>query len=167
MLLHTRESSTQNNNVVCRIPCSCIPDSHPHRVTSTKCRINTVVSPDDGPIAARNMYRLTDINILRNNCAPRWFYLQDYTEMRRSTKHKKVGRFIYLCFEGKIMVMDFSLHTKNIHLYMCFFNFYISHFYVVRDRTFSLQSLASFSDSYRKTIVLQKTTVFVEKSRST
>jgi len=26
----------------------CIPDSHPHRITSTKCRINTVVSPDDG-----------------------------------------------------------------------------------------------------------------------
>ena len=29
--------------------------SHPHRITSTKCRINTVVSPDDGPIVARNM----------------------------------------------------------------------------------------------------------------
>jgi len=33
----------------------CIPDSHPHRITSTKCCINTVVSPDDGPIVARNM----------------------------------------------------------------------------------------------------------------
>ena len=30
----------------------CIPDSHPHRITSTKCRINTVVSPDDGHIVA-------------------------------------------------------------------------------------------------------------------
>jgi hypothetical protein len=29
-----------------------------------KCRIKTVVSPDDGHIVARNMYRL--INILRN-----------------------------------------------------------------------------------------------------
>jgi len=26
----------------------CIPDSHSHRITSNKCRINTVVSPDDG-----------------------------------------------------------------------------------------------------------------------
>jgi hypothetical protein len=26
----------------------CIPDSHPHRITSTKCHKNTVVSPDDG-----------------------------------------------------------------------------------------------------------------------
>ena len=33
----------------------CIPDSHPHRIKSTKCGKNTVVSPDDGPIVARNM----------------------------------------------------------------------------------------------------------------
>jgi len=60
MLLHTRQSSTQNNKcqvshkhsvspddcLVCRSTCSYIPDSHPHRIASTKCRI-TVVSPDD------------------------------------------------------------------------------------------------------------------------
>ena len=34
---------------------SCIPDSHPYRITSTKCRINPVVSPDDGHIVGRNM----------------------------------------------------------------------------------------------------------------
>jgi len=33
----------------------CIPDSQPHRITSTKCRISTVVSPDDGHTVARNM----------------------------------------------------------------------------------------------------------------
>ena len=33
----------------------CIPDSFPHRIPSNKFRINTVVSPDDGPIFARNM----------------------------------------------------------------------------------------------------------------
>ena len=54
----------------------CIPDSHPHRITSTKCRTNTVVAPDDGHIVARNMQRL--INILKINSAPSWFYLQDY-----------------------------------------------------------------------------------------
>jgi len=58
---------------------SCIPDNHPHTKISTKCHINTAVPPDDGPIVARNMYRL--INILRINCAPSWFYLQDYIEM--------------------------------------------------------------------------------------
>jgi len=34
------------------------------RITSTKCRINTVVSPDDGYIVARNTYR-KEINIIR------------------------------------------------------------------------------------------------------
>jgi len=33
----------------------CIPDSHPNRITSTKCRKNTVVSPHDGHIVSRNM----------------------------------------------------------------------------------------------------------------
>jgi len=33
----------------------CVLDSYPHRITSTKRRINTVVSPDDGHIIARNM----------------------------------------------------------------------------------------------------------------
>jgi len=42
----------------------CIPDSHPYRITSTKCRINTVVSPEDGHIVARNLQR-KEINILR------------------------------------------------------------------------------------------------------
>jgi len=42
-----------------------IPDSHPDRITSTKCQKNTVVSPDDRHIVARNMQRL--INILRIN----------------------------------------------------------------------------------------------------
>ena len=36
---------------------TCIPDSVPlpHRITSAKCRVNTVVSPDDGHIVGRNM----------------------------------------------------------------------------------------------------------------
>jgi len=59
MLLHSRQSSTQNNK---------------YQVSH-----NTVVSPDDGHIVARNMCRL--INILRIDCAPSWLYLQDYTEM--------------------------------------------------------------------------------------
>jgi len=42
----------------------CIPDSHTYRITITKCRINTVDSPDDGHIVARNMYR-KEINIKR------------------------------------------------------------------------------------------------------
>jgi len=42
----------------------CIPDSHPHTITSTKCRKDTTISPDDGHRVARNIYR-KEINILR------------------------------------------------------------------------------------------------------
>jgi hypothetical protein len=42
----------------------CVPDSRPYRITSTKRRMNTVVSPDDGHTVARNVYR-KEINILR------------------------------------------------------------------------------------------------------
>jgi hypothetical protein len=58
---------------------SCIPDGHPHRVTNTRCRIDTVISPDDGNIIARNIKRI-EINIKK--CAPGWFYLQDYIRMQ-------------------------------------------------------------------------------------
>jgi len=38
--------------------------SHSHRITNTKCHINTAVSPDDEHIVARNMYK-KEINLLR------------------------------------------------------------------------------------------------------
>jgi len=41
----------------------CIPDSYPHRITSTKFCKNTVVSPEDGPISTPNTQRLININI--------------------------------------------------------------------------------------------------------
>ena len=80
--------------LVCRSLCSCITVSHPHRITSTKCRINTDVSPDDVHIVARNMSRLINIlriNILRINYAPRWLYLQGYTGMHSQQNLKKIG----------------------------------------------------------------------------
>jgi hypothetical protein len=45
-------------SMVCRVKWNippCIPDSHPYRITSIKCRKNIIVSPDDGHIVARNM----------------------------------------------------------------------------------------------------------------
>ena len=57
----------------------CIPDSHLHRITSTKGCIHTVVPPDDWPCVALKMWRL--ITILRINYATSGFYLQNYTEM--------------------------------------------------------------------------------------
>jgi len=50
----------------------CIPDSHPHRVTNTNRRIDTVIPPDDGRAT-----HVEKIKILRKNCAPSWLDLQD------------------------------------------------------------------------------------------
>ena len=41
---------------------TCIPDSHLHRVTYTRCRIDTTDSPDDEHMFARNM-QIIEINI--------------------------------------------------------------------------------------------------------
>jgi len=53
------------DRLVCRFGWSiqtCTLDGHLHRVTYTRCRINTIDSPDDEHRGARNMQR-TGINI--------------------------------------------------------------------------------------------------------
>jgi len=61
---------------------------HPayHRIKSTKCRINTVVPPDDGHIVARNMYR-KEINVLRK-IVHQIGFIYKIIQGCRSTKHK-------------------------------------------------------------------------------
>ena len=44
-----------DDRLVGRSICSYIPDGHLHRVTYTRCRIDTNNSPDDVHIALRNM----------------------------------------------------------------------------------------------------------------
>jgi hypothetical protein len=39
----------------CSLIQTCTPNSHLYRVTFTRCRIDTINSPDDGHVAARNM----------------------------------------------------------------------------------------------------------------
>jgi len=65
----------------------CIPDSHPHRITSTKCRTDTVVSPDDGHSRPKHVEKRNKRT--KKNCAPSWLCLQDYTRMhsQRNIKH--------------------------------------------------------------------------------
>jgi len=41
---------------------TCTLNGHPYSVTYTRCRIDTINSPDDGHMDARNMYRI-EINI--------------------------------------------------------------------------------------------------------
>ena len=61
------------------------------------------MSPDDGLIVARNMYRL--INILRINCAPSWFYLQDYTEMHGQQNIKFILSLFFGNLKGEMTVL--------------------------------------------------------------
>jgi hypothetical protein len=70
----------------------CIPDSHPHRVTNTKCRIDTVISPDDGHIVARNMYT-KEINILRK-ILHQVVFIFEIIQGCTSTKHKVPDVFV-------------------------------------------------------------------------
>jgi hypothetical protein len=49
--------------------------------THSSTQKNTVLCPDDGPIAAGNMRRLTNINVLGKNCAPGWFIYRVITDI--------------------------------------------------------------------------------------
>jgi hypothetical protein len=52
-----------------------LPDGHLHRVTSTRCCIDTIGSPDDEHKVAWNMYRIY-INIYKRNCASSWRFIR-------------------------------------------------------------------------------------------
>ena len=52
-----------------------IPDGHLHRMTYTRCCIDTIDSPDDKHKVARNMYRI-EINIYERNCASSWLFIR-------------------------------------------------------------------------------------------
>jgi hypothetical protein len=82
----------------------CIPHSYPHRVTNIKCRIDTVISPDDAEhsrpkhVAKRNKHT-------KKNCAPSWPYLQDYT---RIYGQQNIKYPLYTC-----MLLCFSMAAPS------------------------------------------------------
>ena len=61
-------SLSVGDRLICRFGRSfvqtCIPDGHLHRVIYTRYRIDTIESPDDEHLNARNMYR-TEISIYK------------------------------------------------------------------------------------------------------
>jgi len=85
--------------MVCRV--EYIPPCIPYRITSTKCRINTVVSPGDEHIDARNMYR-KEINILRK-IVHQVGFIYKILQDARSTKHQ-----IYLWRFQKLILSKFG-----------------------------------------------------------
>jgi len=59
---------------------TCIPDGHLHRVTYTRCLIDTIESPDDEHGVARNMERI-EINIYKKKMCVKLVIYKNYTEM--------------------------------------------------------------------------------------
>jgi len=55
---------------------TCIPDAHLHRVTYTRCRTDTINSPDDEHMSARNMWRF-GINIYEKRIGRQVGHLQE------------------------------------------------------------------------------------------
>jgi len=93
----------------------CIPDSHPHRVTNTKCRTDTVISPDDGHIVARNMCT-KEINTLKKL----WTKLSLFSRLYKDARQQNSS----WCF--------FTILTKLQILYSINSNFPISNFTHIR-----------------------------------
>ena len=57
-------------------------------MTYTRCRIDTIDSPDDGHMAARNMYRI-EINIHKKELCVKLVIYKDYTEMQHGQQNIK------------------------------------------------------------------------------
>ena len=73
----------------------CIPDGHLQRVTYARCHIDTIDSPDDEHIVARNMYG-------KELCVKLVIY-KNYTEIHRQQDvmlTSVLRRFQLLCFVG-------------------------------------------------------------------
>jgi len=69
-----------------------MPDSFPHRIIpSTKSRTSTVVSPDDEAHNRPKHVEIDKYKLAKTNCAPSWFYVQDYIGMdgQQNTKCNK------------------------------------------------------------------------------
>jgi hypothetical protein len=66
---------------------TCTLDDHLHRVTYTRCRIDTIDSPDNEHRDARNMQR-TGINTRKKMIVRQGGYLQELNRVARSTEHK-------------------------------------------------------------------------------
>ena len=59
---------------------TCTPNGHLYRVTYTRCRIDTINSPDDRYMAARNIQRI-EINIHEKELCVKLVIYKDYDEL--------------------------------------------------------------------------------------
>jgi hypothetical protein len=83
-------------------------------VTNTKCRIDTVISPDDGHIVARNIYR-KEIKILRKIVRQAGFIYKTIPAfiIRKSIKPILTGP-VDVADSFPVQKMQDLLHVRNI-----------------------------------------------------
>jgi hypothetical protein len=74
----------------------CTSNGHLYRVTYTRCRIDKNNSPDDGHMAARNIYRI-EINIHEKELCVKLVMYKDYTEMHGQQNIKNCDRHYETC----------------------------------------------------------------------
>jgi hypothetical protein len=74
--------------LVCSSIQTLIPNSHLYKVTYTRCRIDTIDSPDDEQMGARNIWRI-EINIHEKELCIKLVIYKNYTEMRQCIRDKK------------------------------------------------------------------------------
>jgi len=78
-----------------RLVCSSIQtrilDAHLHKVTYTRCRIDTIDSPDDEHMGARNMQR-TEINIHETELCIKLVIYKNYTELHQRITEQRESR---------------------------------------------------------------------------
>jgi hypothetical protein len=111
----------------CFIP-PCVPDSHSHRVTNTKCRKDTDISPDDGHTVARNIGKRNKHT--KKMCTTLAFIYkiirkqvcQFTNKMAPVFKHALV--FSYICTSldiGYVRILDSFCVLKSIKISLFFF----------------------------------------------
>ena len=70
------------------------PDGHLRRVAHTRCRIDTINSPDDEHMSARNMKRF-GINLYEEKTVRQVGHLQELYRDARPTKHEIRKHILY------------------------------------------------------------------------
>ena len=100
---------------------------HPYRVTNTIVAQIQQFSPDDGHMVARNMQRREINKYIKQNCAPSWIYLQDFTGMHGQQSIKLCMYVFGQTCTYALRIEDFNCRflwfvTYRITCNKCYFN---------------------------------------------
>jgi len=96
---------------------TCTPNCHLYRVTYTSSRIDTINSPVDRHMAARNMWRI-EINIHEKELCVKLVIYKDYTDMH-GQQNIKNSRVLHMHICSLIFVSYMRVTRRKIILFFC------------------------------------------------